>query len=210
MIMADKQKKKRKITGYTIFRWIFLWPVRLVLRIHVRGKENIPDGDGYMICSNHISCADPIMICAAFPKKVCYMGKKEVFKVPILGLLIRALGAFPVDRSGGNAGTIKNAIAKLKRGDCLGLFPQGTRCKGKEIGETPLKMGAAMIAVKANAAIVPVKIVMKDHRYRFLRKATVVIGKPITAEEMAYDKENPGEYARITELIGKRIGEITL
>jgi 1-acyl-sn-glycerol-3-phosphate acyltransferase len=136
------------------------------------------------------------------------MGKKEVFKVPVLGLLIRALGAFPVDRSGGNTGTIKNAIAKLKRGDCLGIFPQGTRCRGREIEETSLNMGAAMISIKAEATVVPVKIVMKDHRYRFLRRITVVVGKPISFAEMAYDKENPGEYARITEMIGKRIAEL--
>ena len=163
-----------------------------------------------MVCANHISAVDPILICAAFPQKVCYMGKKEVFKVPVLGWLIRAFGAFPVDRSGGNTGTIKNAIAKLKKGDCLGIFPQGTRCRGKEIEETSLKMGAAMISAKAEATVVPVKIVMKGNRYRFLCKTTVVVGKPISFAEMAYDKDAPGEYARITETIGQRIASLKL
>ena len=203
-------KKKTKITGYTIFRAILVWPVRLIFRIHIKGKENIPTGGGYMVCANHVSAIDPILICAAFPQKVCYMGKKEVFKVPVLGWLIRAFGAFPVDRSGGNTGTIKNAIAKLKKGDCLGIFPQGTRCRGKEIEETSLKMGAAMISAKAEATVVPVKIVMKGNRYRFLCKTTVVVGKPISFAEMAYDKEAPGEYARITETIGQRIAELRL
>ena len=201
-------KKKAKITGYTIFRAILLWPVRWIFRIRIRGKENIPAGGGYMVCANHISCIDPIAICATFPQKVCYMGKKEVFKVPVLGWIIRAFGAFPVDRAGGNTGTIKAAIAKLRKGDCLGIFPQGTRCRGREIAETSLKMGAAMISVKAEATVVPVKIVMKDHRYRFLRRITVVVGKPISFAEMAYDKENPGEYARITEIIGQRIASL--
>lgn len=195
--------------GYKIFRRLFVMPVKFLFNIRVRGTENIPEGtNAYLICSNHICWIDPIIVCAGFRQKVNIMAKKELFKIPVLAQLIRALGAYPIDRSGGNAGTIKKTIGMLKTGETVCMFPQGTRCSGKTIAETPLKPGAAMIATKANVPIVPVRIKMKGERFHLFRKNEIVIGKPISLEEIAYDPEATGEYGRISELIRARIAEI--
>ena len=76
------------------------------------------DEGGYLICSNHVSATDAVVICYAFKKnKAHFMAKKELFKIPVLSWLIRMLGAFPIDRSGNDVGAIKKAISiiKLKR-----------------------------------------------------------------------------------------------
>ena len=126
----------------------------------------------------------------------------------MLSPLIRGLGAYPIDRSGGNTGTIKDTIRMLQEGQTVCIFPQGTRRRGHSITDTPLKPGAAMISVRAGVPIIPVLIKMKNHRFRPFRKNELIIGKPITPEEIGYDPEAPGEYARITEIIRERIAEL--
>ena len=132
-----------------------------------------------MVCANHVSCIDPIAICATFPEKVCYMGKKEVFKVPVLGLLIRALGAFPVDRSGADVGAIKTAIAMLKDKNSVGIFPQGHRYKKVDPRTTSVKNGAGLICARAECDVVPVYILRKNNTFRLFKKTYVIIGEKI-------------------------------
>lgn len=200
---------KKVPLGYRIVRTLFVLPVKFLLNIRVRGRENIPtDTTAYTICSNHVCWIDPIIVCAGFKQKIHIMAKKELFKIPVLAQLIRALGAYPIDRSGGNTGTIKATIQMLQNGDSVCIFPQGTRCRGRTISETPLKPGAAMISLRAGVPIVPVRIKMKGERYRPFRKNELIIGKPITLEELAYDPALPGEYARVTEIIRARIAEL--
>lgn len=204
-----KKKKVKTTFGYKLIRIFFVLPVRFFFNIRIRGRENIPeDTAGYMICANHVCWVDPIIVCSGFPQKIHLMAKKELFKIPILAPLIRGLGAYPIDRSGGNAGTIKDTIKMLEKGETVCIFPQGTRCTGKTISETPLKPGAAMIAAKAGVPILPVRVKMKGERFRPFRKNELIIGKPITREEMGYDPEKTGEYGRITELIRNRIAEV--
>ena len=199
-----------KERGYKVFRALFVMPVKFFFNIRVRGRENIPEGTSqYLICSNHVCWIDPIIVCAGFRQKVNIMAKKELFKIPVLAQLIRALGAYPIDRSGGNAGTIKKTIEMLKTGESVCMFPQGTRCAGKTIDMTPLKPGAAMIAVRAGVPIVPVRIKMKGEKFHLFRKNEIIIGRPIPVEEIAYDPEGTGEYARISEIIRERIMELS-
>ena len=186
---------------------IFARPIRWLWRVSSEGKENIPE-EGCIIICNHTSFADVLVLEVAQKRQVFFMGKKELFKIPVLAQLIRALGAYPIDRSGGNTGTIKATIQMLQNGDSVCIFPQGTRCRGRTISETPLKPGAAMISLRAGVPIVPVRIKMKGERYRPFRKNELIIGKPITLEELAYDPALPGEYARVTEIIRARIAEL--
>ena len=177
-------------------------------RLRVIGRENEPEAGSYLVCSNHISAVDPILITAALKRQVYFMGKKELFKVPLLSSLIRALGAFPVDRRGGDVSAVKHSIALLKEGKCVGLFPQGTRQPGKDPRDTSVRNGAAMIAYHADTTILPVFIYRKDHTPKLLRKTTVAIGKPIPFSEFGYDPEAKGEYTRISSEIFDRICEL--
>ena len=148
---------------------------------HVIGRENIPEG-GCVVCANHTQWADPVMVATALGNKysIGAMAKKELFEIKPLAPLISALGAFPVDREGADITAIKTALGSVRAGQKLIIFPQGSRHAAE--GET--KKGAAMLAVKTRAPILPMYI---SEGKRFRCKATVVIGKPFTPDPKEKD-----------------------
>ena len=204
-----KKQKKRNPKGskfFRAFRVLFSWVVGLLFRIKVVGKENEPENGGYIVCANHISATDPILLCYAFKKhQVNFMAKKELFKIPVLAQLIRMLGAFPVDRGGSDVGAIKNAVSIVENGCCLGIFPQGHRYPETDPRDTKVKNGAALIAVRATAPVVPVYIWHKHKKGGLFRKTYIIIGEKIPFESFEYDKEETGVYNRMTSLIFDRV-----
>ena len=113
-----------------------------------------------------------------------YLAKAELFRIPLFGRLLRAMGAIPLDRGGRDVRAIETAITVAKNGGFLTVFPQGTRQKGKNPAATPIKSGAAMIASRAGLPILPVCIAMKNQRYRLFRPVHVYIGRPLSLEEL--------------------------
>jgi len=177
----------------------------LFYKIEVRGKENLPNGP-FVLASNHISNWDPVFLYKKLKnKKIRFMAKKELFRVPVVSWLVGLMGAFPVDRGGNDVGAIKKAVNMVKDGECMGIFPQGHRYPEVDPRSTPAKNGAALICTKAEADIVPVYIARKDNRHKLFRKTWVVIGDPIPFEELEFDRDASGEYARITDKIFDRI-----
>lgn len=209
MSKKEKKIKKRDPKGskfFRTFRVLFSWAVGLIFRIKVVNKQNEPEEGGYVVCANHISATDPIMLCYAFRKhQVCFMAKKELFSVPVLAPLIRMLGAFPVDRGGSDVGAIKNAVSIVEDGCCLGIFPQGHRYPGEDPRKTSTKNGAALISVRAGAPVVPVYIWRKGKKGGVFRRTYVVIGEKIPFESFGYDREATGEYNRITSAVFDRV-----
>ena len=175
-------------------------PLRLILSVHVTGRENIPAEGGYVLIANHTAFLDPIVLSAAFPRRRMpkYLAKRELFKIPILSTLIRAFGAIPLERSGADVGAIHRAIAIAAAGDILTVFPQGTRRKGENPADTPVKAGAAMIAARAGTPILPVCIRMKKQRYALFRRVDVIVGAPISPETLGLLCERP-DYKAATQ-----------
>lgn len=206
--MSTKKEKAKK-TGsrsYRIIYAIFARIVGWIFRIHVVGQENEPEKGGFIVCGNHTSATDAIVMCYAFRKhQVRFMAKKELFKVPVLAPLIRLLGAFPIDRGGNDVGAIKTAVKMVKEGECMGMFPQGHRYPGVDPRTTPTKNGAALICTKTEADVMPVYIMRKHNAFRLFRKTYVVIGERISYESFNYHAEENGEYPRITGMIFDRI-----
>ena len=203
----NKEASKKKGSGfyrviYTIFRGI----VGLVLNVRVVGGDKESAKGGYIVCANHISACDPVCLCYAFRKnQVRFMAKKELFKIPVLSWLIRMLGAFPIDRSGNDVGAIKKAISIAGGDGCLGIFPQGHRYPAQDPRETKVKTGAAMIASKSGADIVPVYLWTKKKKKTLFGRVYVVIGDRIPFSDLGYDPGANGEYLRISQLIFDRI-----
>ena len=175
-------------------------PARFLLRVRVTGRENIPAEGGYVLIANHTSFLDPIVLSASFPRRRMpkYLAKRELFRIPILGTLIRAFGGIPLERSGNDVGAVHRAIAIATAGDILTVFPQGTRRKGVNPANTPVKAGAAMIATRAAASILPVCIRLKKQRYALFRRVDVIIGTPITREELGLLHDHP-DYKAATQ-----------
>ncbi len=198
-------RKKENSKFHRLICALFGGLVRLIYRLRVVGGENEPIAGGFLVCANHISAADPVIITAALGHQICFMGKKELFKIPLLSALMRGLGSFPVDRRGGDVGAVKHAIRLLGEGKCVGMFPQGTRHPGEAPRETEVKNGAAMIACRASADILPIYIHRKDNRPRLFRRTTVIIGTPISLKELGHDPEAKGEYTRLIAEVFDRI-----
>ena len=204
---TKKAKKSREGSRfYRVCYAIFAGIVGFLFQIRVVGAENEPDTGRFVVCANHVSATDPVVVCYAFRKhQVRYMAKKELFSIPLLSGLIRMLGAFPVDRGGNDVGAIRRAVEMLKEGQCMGIFPQGHRYPGVDPRTTKTKNGAALIATRAEADIMPVYIMRKNHAFKLFRKTYVVIGERIPFAELHYDSEADGEYARITSEIFDKV-----
>jgi len=150
---------------------------RLFLVLHpvrVEGMERLPR-HGVLLCPNHSSNWDPVLLVASLPVdyRLHIMAKNQLFKNPILGWIMTKLGAFPVDRGGSDLAAVKMAIQSIKSGDNLMVFPEGTRVARE--GDVKAKGGAAMIAVRTGAILVPVFV---DGKKRLLRKTRLIFGEP--------------------------------
>lgn len=174
---------------YGLFKLILPGAFKLLFGCKVTGAEQIPKSGGVIIAANHVSNWDPPVVASYVPRQVHFMAKEELFNIPVFGFVIRRLGAFPVKRGASDRGAIKNAIELLKGGQCLGLFPEGTRsADGRTQKPEP---GLALIASKSNAAVVPAAIIGTNRILRggsFFARLTVRYGKPISMDPNEKDK----------------------
>jgi 1-acyl-sn-glycerol-3-phosphate acyltransferase len=215
LTMEEREANRRALNRkncrsgvYRVFHALLSGPVRLFGRIRVVGRENEPRrGDGpYLVICNHLTWADPVILCAALSQQQPhFMAKKELFRIPVFGQLIRALGAYPVDRGGADVGAIRRTIHMLENGVTVGMFPQGHRYNGEDPRKTPVKSGAAMIALRAGVPVLPVYIKVKDNTVKAFRKRTIIIGKPITVQEMQCQPREAGEFRNLIEMLFERV-----
>ena len=171
----------------------------IVHPVRITGKENLPKEGGFMLCPNHISFLDPVITVLYVKRHIRFMGKKELFKNKFVGNVLRAVGAFPVDRGHADLAAIREAIKTLTGGQCLGIFPQGTRSAGNE--HTQMHGGAALIVQRTGSPVIPMYI---DGPYKYFRKTDVRIGKPVDLSEFG-KKADAQTIAQITERIGQSI-----
>ena len=193
---------------YRFFHTLLKLPIKLFCNIRVVGKENIPKkGEGpFIVCANHISALDPVEIAVSLKHtQPCYLAKQELFKSRIGAWFFRNIGMIPVTRSGNDVGALKTTIKSLKEGSSIGIFPQGTRHPGVDPRTTEAKIGVGMIQSYAECAVLPIYIRTKDNVQKTFRRKTIIIGKPISAEEIGKEGRGSAEYARISNLIFDRI-----
>ncbi|AZN40698.1 lysophospholipid acyltransferase family protein [Paenibacillus albus] len=183
---------------YNICRGLLRIIYAVCFRFEATGLENIPAEGPVVLCSNHISLFDPPTVGTKVNRKVHYMAKAELFEVPLFGKFIRTLGAFPVKRGGVSKDAIRNAINLLKEGNVMGIFPEGTRSAGDNSAG---KKGAAMIALRSGAVVIPVAII---GRYRLFRKMRIKYGKPIDMTAFIQDSSSD-VLERVTDTIMARI-----
>ena len=197
-------KKKNKNLYRSLIPW--LAPIiRFFQRIKPIGLENIDTSKGYVICSNHIAAKDVIMIGAVYPHPIRFIAKKELFSIPVLGWLIKKLGAIKIDRSGNDVSAIKHSVNLAKAGHNIAIFPQGHRYPGVDPSTTPTKNGAGLIAYKSEADILPVFIRTKNNKYGLFRKIEIVFGKPIKNSEFNFTDGGALEYEAATNKIFSEI-----
>ncbi len=178
--MSKKSKKNAKENNkfYGFIRGVFAGLVRWFYRVRITGEENIPEG-GAIICSNHIGYPDAVVLGATLPRQIRFLAKAELFRIPILGGLIRAFGAVSVKRDSADIGAIREIVNLSKSGSLVAVFPQGHRRYGMNPADTEIKSGIGMIAYRSEMPVLPICIKMKKERYAPFRRVEVIIGKPV-------------------------------
>ena len=165
-----------------ISRYMLLPPYA---RITVHGIENIPTTGPLVLASNHLNDADPGILCTRIPRRIVFMTKAELFRVPVLGQFLRGFGAFPVRRNEADFSALRQANEALKQGLALCIFPEGTR-GGPEARLREGWPGAALIALRNDVPVVPVAITGSQRLslpWLFLRpfrpyRVTLTAGQP--------------------------------
>lgn len=154
--------------------------------LRIFGREKSPKTGAALVCVNHQSHFDPLIAGTALDVRVTFLAKQSLFTVPVLKQLIEYLDAIPVDREGSALSAMKEAMKRLKRGEQVGLFPEGTRTRDGEIA--PLKPGFTMLAKRTGVPIIPMAF---DGPYQAwprtnwlpsFTQIVVVIGETIPAE----------------------------
>lgn len=140
------------------FLKFFALPIfKILFAVEYHGLENIPKTGPLILAGNHPSYLDPVLVALPVKRTIRYMAWDALFKIPVLGWLIKTLGAFPVDiRRGKGESAFQEACKVLHKGYALGIFPEGQRSEQGPMGE--LRTGAARLAIETGAAIVPITI----------------------------------------------------
>ncbi len=137
-------------------RWAFRAAFVPLMRLDVRGLENVPRRGALIIASNHLHNFDPEVVGAVIPRTVFIMAKKELFTVPVVGGFIRFFGAFPIDRGAADRVALRYAVHLVEDGEALLMFPEGTRSLTAKIEK--VLPGAAFVALRTGAPILPVAV----------------------------------------------------
>ncbi len=161
--------------------------LKVCMRFKIKGKENIPSQGAFLLCSNHMSAMDPILIAAGCKRQLTFMAKEELFKVFLLGHLIKALGAFPIKRGRGDAAAVMATLKIMKRGGATLIFPEGTRMKKGERKE--VSGGIIRLAIQSGVPIVPA----------YVTKNTVTYGKPISYDEYVENVQDAGKMQALAD-----------
>lgn len=186
--MAEEQDfvlNPNKTVTYRVCAAIVSGLAKLLFRPSVEGAENIPLSGPVLIAPIHRSNVDFAFTLFISPRKVFFMAKDGIFRVPLLGPLLLRLGAFPVRRDSADRESLRLSEEVLRRGQALVMFPEGTRKEGDTV--EPLHDGAMFLAARTGATVVPVGISGSDRampvgaRLPRFSKIHVVVGKPLTA-----------------------------
>ena len=196
-----KKVEKKRRTGYMRLHRVLAPFLRFVMRLRPHNLERIPKDGGLLICANHISAFDVISIAATSPRQITFIAKKELFSIPILGSLIKALGAVKVDRGNNDVGAIRTAVNKAKSGSAVAIFPQGHRYPKVDPATTPIKNGAAMIAYHAGCAVLPVYIQTKKAKFRLFKRVDVFYGDPIPFDQLGFTTGGKDDYEAVTKRV---------
>lgn len=178
--------------------------VHIFYRLEVRGLENIPADGRCIICPNHTSNIDPVLLIVTLRRQIYFMAKAELFKNKLLAKLFGTLGAFPVERGKGDGVAISEAENILRNGEQLGLFIEGARSKTGDFLRP--RAGCAMIAYQTNSPIIPVCITgAKEHKVKFLRKSIISVGEPISVSKLNIKNETGKEFRDASRFIMEKI-----
>ncbi len=186
---------------------------RLCFGLRLKGAENIPREGGLVVAANHQSYFDPFWIAAPFSRQLRFLAWDAVFGWPVLGGLIRLLGAWPLQTQKSDARAIRQSVQWLRGGGALVIFPEGGRCLAD--GEMlPLKPGAARLALETNVPVLPVtirgghRVWPRGRKWPRLGRVEIVYHPPLRMTQLPGEDTRAcarRETERLAEIIGSAL-----
>lgn len=190
--------------------WLFL---KLKYRMTVAGVRNIPRAGGAVLAANHCSYLDPPVLCAITPSRIVrFMARDTLFSSAFAKWYFNGVRVIALDRTRGDLGALKKALAVLKEGQVVGLFPEGTRSRDGQMHEA--KGGIGFLVAKGDVPVVPIHIAgtfqafPKGASQFHPARVAVRIGPAITPEEIRAAMPVKGDYEAVGALIMRRIREL--
>jgi 1-acyl-sn-glycerol-3-phosphate acyltransferase len=167
---------------YHLFRLFMIGLCRLLFGLTIRGMEKVPKKGPLVVAANHIQYPDPVIVCMAVPRRMQWMGKKQLYEPPYKRFF-EFIGSFPVDREGGGRTGVRIALGYLAEGWALGIFPEGTHKDDGTAREA--KSGAVMLAIRGGAPVLPVYVSRLPGPLARLRgeRLRLIVGAPIRMDE---------------------------
>ena len=176
------------------FTKFVLWVIfRFGFGLEVRGREHVPKTGAVILASNHVSFLDPPVVGTACPRRVAFMARADLFRHPALGLFLRGVHVIPLRRGEADTGAVREALARLRGGEVVGIFPEGTRQVSGQLSAA--KRGVGLLACAAQAPIVPVVVkgtheALPPHARRLHRaKIRVAFGRAISYSSSSLPSE---------------------
>ena len=187
---------------YRFAQVVFFVYYHLFYRLKISGKENIPDTGPVILCSNHISLNDPLLLGSSIKRPVHFIAKSELFKNPFFSFILRKINAIQVKRGTTDMSAFKSAMEVLDKGSVLGIFAQGGRVREEEAKDA--KAGVALFALRSNAAVIPVKI----SGYKLFRRVTLTIGEPVNIGAFQGKKIKSDMLKELTDIIMAKVSSL--
>ena len=194
----------QKICSVVVTFCIFVY-CKVVYHVKIIGKENVPKEGALLFCGNHRTYLDPPLITVTAGRKMSFMAKEELKESPLMRFLCFTFDGIWVKRDSKDIGPLKTAMKLLKNGGCIGIFPEGTR-NGMEKNEGKLKNGAAYMALKTGAKIVPIGI---QGPAKPFSKNVIIYGKPLDFSKYETSKVDKGAEDKVSEELKEQIIALT-
>ena len=177
---------------------------KIVHRVKIEGREDIPKDGAVIFCGNNRTFLDPPLIVVTAKREVHFLAKEELYKNPFLAFLGWVFESVKVKRDAKDINAVKSSLKYLKKGECIALFPEGTR-NGLAKGEK-VKDGAAFFAIRTGAKVVPIGISGKTGHFS---KVTIKYGKPLDYSKYKNAEDEKQALEEVTEDIMKHIIELS-
>lgn len=180
--------------------WLFC---KTWVRLRVVGREHIDNTRGGLFLINHQSFLDPLFVAVFLGRPVSYLARDNLFRVPVIGWILRNTHVIPISREAARGGSIRIALERLESGFLVGIFPEGTRTSDGKVGD--FRPGFLALARRTQQPIYPVGIVGADRimprNSNWIRpgRVDVVIGAPLTLSErqQLHDSVDDGALCRM-------------
>jgi len=200
--------------GWCFYRTLFA----VYFRWRVCNSERVPRKGAVILAANHESFLDPPLVGSGLKRDINYLARKSLFRVPVLGWVLRTVNAVPVDRDGGGAAGLKAILDRLHKGGAIILFPEGTRTSDGKF--QPARSGVGLTVIKSDAPVVPVRVFGTYEAWgrhvRFPRPYPVTLkyGKPMNFDKLRAEAKDCSKprlkeiYQQVTDEIMAAIAKL--